>query len=167
MHFIRLPLPDAELLTLAELEVEISVTLSYFVEPNENRFRRYQSAGLRWGLQRPLENEDDFRKRINRLEREQDGDYEDGSEDLPWEIGPQARGRGTVQSDRARIAAAALADARALAVWPVSGWWRDRELREEVPIAYSLVVTIDAGEAEVDLYTPILNEISIQTEIGR
>ncbi|MBS1893585.1 MAG: S8 family peptidase [Actinobacteria bacterium] len=167
MHFIRLPLPDAELLALAELEVEISVTLSYFVEPNENRFRRYQSAGLRWGLQRPLEDEDDFRKRINRLEREQDGGYEDGSEDLPWEIGPQARGRGTVQSDRARIAAAALADARALAVWPVSGWWRDRELREEVPIAYSLVVTIDAGEAGADLYTPILNEISIQTEIGR
>ncbi len=165
MHLVKLPMPEAELAALADSPVEISVTLSYFIEPNENRFRRYQSAGLRWGLQRPLESEDDFRKRINRLERDQAQEYENTSEDLPWEIGPQARSRGTVQSDRARVTAAELMGGRAIAVWPMAGWWRDRGLREDMPIAYSLIVTIDAGEAEVDLYTPILNQISIQTEV--
>jgi Subtilase family len=165
MHLVKLPMPEEELAALADSPVEISVTLSYFIEPNENRFRRYQSAGLRWGLQRPLESEDDFRKRINRLERDQAQEYENTSEDLPWEIGPQARSRGTVQSDRARVTATELTGGRAIAVWPMAGWWRDRGLREDVPIAYSLIVTIDAGEAEVDLYTPILNEISIQTEV--
>ncbi len=165
MHLVKLPMPDEELAALGDSEVEISVTLSYFIEPNESRFRRYQSAGLRWGIQRPLEDEDGFRKRINRLEREQAEGYENSSEDLPWEVGPQARSRGTVQSDRARVTAAELTGGRMIAVWPVAGWWRDRDLREDVPIAYSLVVTIDAGEAEVDLYTPILNEISILTEV--
>ncbi len=165
MHFVKLPMPEEELYALGDAPVEISVTLSYFIEPNENRFRRYQSAGLRWGLQRPLESEEDFRKRINRLERDQSEGYEDNTEELPWDIGPQARSRGTVQSDRARVTAAELAGGRAVAVWPVAGWWRDRNLREDVPIAYSLVITIDAGDEEVDLYTPILNEISIQTEV--
>ncbi len=102
MHFLKLPMPDAELTQLGDSPVEISVTLSYFMEPNENRYRRFESAGLRWALQRPLEEESDFRRRINRLERELAADYEDMTEDLPWEIGPQARSRGTVQSDRAR-----------------------------------------------------------------
>jgi hypothetical protein len=165
MHLVRLPMPEEEIKALGDSPIEISVTLSYFVEPNENRFRRYRSAGLCWGIQRPLEEEDHFRQRINRLEREETESYEDNSEDLPWEIGPVARGRGTVQSDRARVPASELTGDRAIAVWPVSGWWRDRGLREDVPIAYSLIVTLDAGEAEVDLYTPILNEISIQTEV--
>jgi hypothetical protein len=166
MHFLKLPMPDAELNQLGDSSVEITVTLSYFVEPNENRYRRFESAGLRWALQRPLEEESDFHKRINRLERELADDYEDTTEDLPWEVGPQARSRGTVQSDRARVPASELTGGRAIAVWPVGGWWRDLGLRHDVPIAYSLIITIDAGEEEVDLYTPILNEISIQTEIN-
>ena len=165
MHLVKLPMPEDELVALADSPVEISVTLSYFIEPNESRFRRYQSAGLRWSLQRSLESEDEFRKRINRLERDQAQEYENTSEDLPWEVGPQARSRGTVQSDRARVTAGELTGGRAIAVWPMAGWWRDRGLREDVPIAYSLIVTIDAGDAEVDLYTPILNQISIQTEV--
>ncbi len=162
MHFYELPMPDDELSQLEDHQVELSVTLSYFVEPNEKRTRRYQSAGLRWDLQR-FETRDEFRKRINRLEREQDPDYENRTERFPWELGPQARERGTVQSDRMRLAASELLGGRALAVWPVAGWWRDRNLSDTPPISYSLVVTIDAGDADVDLYTSIDNLISVQT----
>jgi len=166
MHFVQLPLPDDELRALGGAQVEISVTLSYFMEPNESRIRRYQGASLKWGLQRPLESPEDFSRRVNQLERDKVDGYEANAEDLPWEIGPEARSRGSVQSDRATLSASELVGGRSIGIWPVSGWWRDRGLRTQRSVPYSLIVTIDAGHAEVDLYTPILNTISIQTEVG-
>jgi hypothetical protein len=165
MHFHSLPLPDEELAALGDTDLELGVTLSYFSQPNETRGVRYLSAGLRWSMQRPLENEVSFRKRINRLERQQGEKFSSDAEDLNWEIGFNTRSRGTVQSDRSVVSARALQGARAIAVWPVGGWWDDRKVEGDPPLRYSLIITIDAGEAEVDLYTPILNEISIQTEI--
>lgn len=165
MHFHKLPLPDEVLDELDDAEVELSITLSYFAEPNETRGVRYTSAGLRWGMQRPLEPVDDFRKRINRLERAEGEQFRSDAEDLDWDVGYQRRGRGTVQSDRARLSARELMGARAIAVWPVQGWWEDRKVEGDPALPYSLIITIDAGEQEVDLYTPILNEISIRTEV--
>jgi hypothetical protein len=166
MHFVSLPMPDEELEALGGGPVEISITLSYFVEPNESRVRRYQGTGLRWGLQRPLESKEDFSRRINKLERDKVTDYETNAQDIPWDIGPEARSRGSVQSDRARLSASELTGGRAIGIWPVGGWWRDRGLRAQTAVPYSLIVTIDAGDVEVDLYTPILNVISVQTEIS-
>ena len=48
-----------------------------------------------------------------------------------------------------------------MAVWPVGGWWRGRPDREGAAVAYSLIVTLDAGEADVDVYTSIVNELQI------
>lgn len=163
MHFVRLPLPDVALRQLGSTEVELSVTLSYFIEPNENRIRRYEGAGLRWGIQRPLESEGQFRQRINRLERT-DG-YGGAVDDLAWEIGPQARARGTIQSDRCRTTAQELLGSRAIGVWPVGGWWRGRNGFEDMPVRYALLVTIDAGDTNVDLYTEIENLIRIAVEV--
>lgn len=165
MHFLQLPMPDEALRELGDTRVDVAVTLSYFLEPNETRVVRYASAGLRWALQRSVESVQDFRKRINRLERDRDPQYETTAEDLPWEIGPDARSRGTIQSDRATVMASELVGGRAIAVWPVFGWWRDRGVRQDAGIPYSLVITLDAGENEVDLYSPILNEVSIRTEV--
>jgi hypothetical protein len=163
MHFHDLPLPEKELERLGDTDVEVSATLSYFTQPNESRSVRYASAGLRWEMQAPLEKEQDFRKRINRLDREP-GDKTE-TEKMPWEIGSRARGRGTVQSDRARVPASDLLGGRAIAVWPTMGWWHDRKIEGDPPLYYSLVLSIDVGEGEVDLYTPILEEISVRTEI--
>jgi len=165
MHFHRLPLPDRELEELGDANVELAVTLAYFAQPNETRGVRYLSAGLRWEMQRPLEPESDFRKRINRLEREEGEKFKSDAERIPWDLGRQARSRGTVQSDRARLSADALTGSRAIAVWPVQGWWEDRKVEGDPALRYSLVITLDGGDAEVDLYTPILNEISILTEV--
>ena len=163
LHFVELPLPDKVLEALGNTMIEISVTLSFFAEPNENNLRRYQGAGLRWGLQRPMETQSHFRERINKLERSED--YAGAVEDLPWEIGSQARSRGTVQSDRARVTAEELRGSRAVAVWPVGGWWRGRPDREDAAVAYSLIVTLDAGDADVDVYTAVLNELQIEPPI--
>jgi hypothetical protein len=165
LHLIELPLPDQALAALGATMMEISVTLSYFAEPNENNLRTYQGAKLRWGLQRPTETAAKFRERINRLDRPED--YTGAVEDLPWEIGYDTRSRSTVQSDRASVTAEELRAVGAVAVWPVGGWWRDREDRLEAAIRYSLIVTLDAGEADVDVYTAILNELQVEptTEI--
>jgi Subtilase family len=165
MHFHNLPLPQEELEALMDSELELTVTLSYFAQPNETRSVRYLASGLRWEIQRPLESQVDFRKRINRLEREDGEKFSSEAEPIGWDIGPRSRMRGTVQSDRARLSAAQLRDCRAVAVWPVGGWWDDREIKGDPALRYSLIITIDAGEQEVDLYTPILNEISIRTEV--
>jgi hypothetical protein len=163
LHFVQLPLPDPALGALGNAMIEISVTLSFFAEPNENNLRRYQGAGLRWGLQRPMETQAHFRERINKLERSED--YPGAVEDLPWDVGYQARSRGTVQSDRAQVTAEELRGSRAVAVWPVGGWWRGRQDREDAAVAYSLIVTLDAGEADVDVYTSILNELRIEPPV--
>jgi hypothetical protein len=165
MHFHDLPLPDEALAEIDDGEVELSVTLSYFAEPNETRGVRYACAGLRWRMQRPLESPDAFRKRINRLERAEGEQFSSEAGDLDWDIGSQRRERGTVQSDRARLSARELMGTRAIAVWPVQGWWEDRKIEGDPPLRYSLIITIDVGDQEVDLYTPILNAISIRTEV--
>jgi hypothetical protein len=165
MHFHSLPLPNNELEALAEADLELAVTLSYFAQPNETRGVRYVSAGLRWEMQRPLEPEVDFRKRINRLEREDGEKFSSDAERIPWELGPKARGRGTVQSDHAHLPASDLLGSRAIAVWPVQGWWDDRKIKGDPALRYSLIITIDAGDTDVNLYTPILNKISVLTEV--
>lgn len=163
MHFVRLPMPDVALQSLGDQVVELSVTLSYFTEPNENRLKRYGGAGLRWAIQRPLETEQLFRQRINRLER--DETYAGAVDDLAWEIGQQARSRGTVQSDRCRATAQELTGSRAIGVWPVGGWWRGSGLRDDAGIRYSLIITLDAGDADLDLYTEVATQIQVLTEI--
>ena len=76
----QLPWPLAELEALGETQVEMRVTLSYFIEPNPSArgFRsryRYESHGLRFDVKRPYESENDFRARINVAAR----DEEEGS----------------------------------------------------------------------------------------
>jgi hypothetical protein len=161
MHFHKLPLPDQELEALADSELELTVTLSYFAQPNETRGVRYLSAQLRWEMQRPFESEPDFRKRINKLERAEGEKFKSGAERIKWDIGGDLRNRGTVQSDRTRVPATDLVGSPAIAVWPVGGWWTDRKLKGDPALHYSLIVTLDAGGSEVDLYTPIENKVTV------
>jgi len=53
--------------------------------------------------------------------------------------------------------AADLADANKIAVFPVIGWWRERKYlgRSNNKIRYSLIISIEPPDTEVDLYTPI------------
>ena len=67
MHLHDLPWPRESLLELEETEVEMTVTLSYFIEPNPSsrivsRKYSYQSHSLRFDVKRPLESLDRFQK---------------------------------------------------------------------------------------------------------
>ena len=165
--FIELPMPYDELDRLTEAPVGLAVTLSYFIEPTDNLTRgTYAGARLRWDLQGPTEDPEGFRARINRLVREQGELPGGGSYD--WDIGTANRSRGTLQHDRVQIAASQIAGPRLLAVYPVTGWWEDRAATWERKLPYSVIVSVDLGEVDIDLYSlaaVTLQPIPVHVEI--
>ncbi|HUE17730.1 MAG TPA: S8 family peptidase [Planctomycetaceae bacterium] len=171
MHLHRLPWPTAVLQDLSELEVRMRVTLSYFIEPSPGRRgwtrkHRYQSHGLRFDVKRPLETGEAFHKRISKAAWDEDEEIEHGSDDRNWELGDQLRRKGSLHSDTWSGTAAQLADCGVIAVFPITGWWKERPHlnRWNREARYSLIVTIETPETEVDLYTPIAMQIGIPVE---
>ena len=150
--FIELPMPYDQLDELAETPVGLAITLSYFIEPTDNLTRgTYAGARLRWDLQGPTEDPDGFRARINRLVRDQGQPPGGGS--FGWDIGTANRSRGTLQHDRAQVAASQIAGPRLLAVYPVTGWWEERTTTWERKLPYSVIASVDLGEVDLDLYS--------------
>ena len=172
MNLHRLPWPLEELESLGETQVEMRVTLSYFVEPNpsERGFRsryRYESHGLRFDVKRQYESEQDFRARINAAARDEEAGTRSRGNDQDWLIGTQNRHRGSLHSDIWRGSAADLASRGTLAVYPALGWWKTRSRQERYDNAarYSLIVSIHAPEVDVDLYTAVANQISTSVAV--
>lgn len=162
MHLVRLPLPDDELLALGGRPVELAVTLSYFGEPNESRRTLYLGATLAWDLQRRGESADDFVRRVSDNWRARGTPRPRAAEPWDWAVGPDARGRGTVQADRLMTDAASLAGDKLVAVWPTKGWWSDHmRTHGDASVPYSLVVTIDAGDADIDLHALVEARLSV------
>jgi hypothetical protein len=172
MHFHALPWPVAELRTLGAQSVTMRVTLSYFIEPSPgsrgwtNR-HRYASHGLRFDVKRPLESFDDFRKRLNKMARDEEEETPTAGEGQAWILGEKLRARGSIHSDWWSGTASELADCGHIGVYPVIGWWRERPQFErwQDRVRYSLVVSIAAPEIDVDLYTAVLNQIAIPTSV--
>lgn len=170
MHLHQLPWPKEALIDLGETEVEMRVTLSYFIEPNpgvaerglKGRYR-YESHGLRFQVSRPNEDVIDFRHRINKRAR----DEEEGlpivssASDDRWLIGVNARHRGSLHSDVWRGPASDLAGLGILGVYPAPGWWKTlvSKKRFHDKVRYSLVVSIKTQQTEIDLYNAVTTEI--------
>ncbi|WP_181197955.1 S8 family peptidase [Enhygromyxa salina] len=154
--FFRLPVPQDLLLAHPQTQVELRVTLSYFAEIHTFRRRSFRGLDLRWDMQGPQEKELPFRQRINKLLRAR-GSGAAGDErrarSFAWDIGPQRRQRGTVQSDRWRGDASYLAGHKLIAVMPRLGWWNERAEFRTKELPFSLIVTIEAEG--LDLYTSI------------
>lgn len=173
MNLHRLPWPLEELEALGETQVEMRVTLSYFIEPNpsERGFRsryRYESHGLRFDVRRGYESEQDFRTRLNAAARdEEEGSRGSGGSDLGWLIGKQNRHRGSLHSDTWRGSAVELASRGSLAVYPTLGWWKTRPAlaRYDKPARYSLIISIRAPEVDVNLYNAVANQVAASVSI--
>ena len=172
MHLHNLPWPSDILESLGETQVEMRVTLSYFIEPNPSRRGvrsryRYESHGLRFDVKRPLETTDQFRKRINILARGENEERPQTSSDPSWLIGSQGRHKGSLHGDIWRGTAAELASRGKIAVYPVSGWWKTRPKLEryDQTARYALVVSISAPDVDVNLYTEVANLIAAEVEV--
>jgi hypothetical protein len=174
MNLHTLPWPKDQLQALPpETKVELRITLSYFIEPNpsargtSSRFH-YPSHRLRFDVQRPLDaTTDDFVARINAAaEREDDGDPID-AKDHNWVLGDLRRHRGSLHQDIWQGTAAELASRGYVAVYPAKGWWRTRQAlkRYDLPAHYTLIVSIRTPQTNVDLYTPIAQQVAAQVAV--
>ena len=170
MKLHELPWPKDVLLGLGEVEVELRVTLSYYVEPSpgqrgETKRYGYASHGLRFDLIRPAEKPAAFRKRLNKAARveEEDRSAWASESDAGWTIGANERSRGSIHSDRWKGTAAALATRSLVGVYPVSGWWRTRKRLErwDRRARYSLVVSIHTPSETMDVYTPVATRVPV------
>lgn len=168
MNLHRLPWPIAELEALGEKEVEMRVTLSYFIEPNpsERGFRnryRYESHGLRFDVRRSHESENDFRCRINAAAREEEEGSRLGGDDPGWLIGKQNRHKGSLHNDIWRGSAVDLASRGTIAVYPALGWWKTRQRLEcyGKTARYALIVSIRAPQIDIDLYSAVANQLAV------
>lgn len=165
MHLHELPWPKEELEALGETPVEMTVTLSYFVEPNPSargRSRyRYESHGLRFDVKRPTEDLARFRARINAAALDDENGIANRDTDPAWTLGKQKRHRGSIHQDTWKGTAAELASRGYLAVYPSLGWWKTRGALEryDTPARYSLIISIRAPEVDADIYSVVAAKV--------
>lgn len=173
MHLHNLPWPTNILADLGHISARLRVTLSYFIEPNPGRRgwkRRYSYAshGLRFDVRRATESTDDFRKRLNQLALAEEEHRPASADDTGhWILGPTLRTAGSIHTDIWEGTAADLANRGAIAVYPITGWWKDNKARDrsDLGVRYALVVSIDTPEQDVDIWTPVAQQIGVTVPI--
>lgn len=173
LHIHKLPWPKEVLEALGDEEVELRVTLSYYIEPSPGHIGwkdkyTYQSCGLRFELKNSMESLDDFKKRVNLAARDEDINWHNElSPSAPWYLGVKNRNVGSIHSDFMCVPAVDLSSANGIAVYPVGGWWKNRKRLKRYydKIRYSLIVSLSTKDSEVDFYTPIITEIQTPTMV--
>ena len=172
MHFHSLPWPKSVLESLGEVQVEMRVTLSYFIQPSPARRgwahkHRYQSVGLRFGVKASTESNEEFKERLNVALREEE--YEGGAsgDSSNWYFGEKIRSKGSLHHDRWSGTASELASKELVGVYPIVGWWRERysEGYTENEIRYSLIISIHAPEVDANLYNAVENLLQSEVEV--
>ncbi len=174
MHLYELPWPTEVLLELPDdVEVEMKITLSYFIEPGpgevgwKDRYR-YPSHGLRFNLNSPGEQKDEFIRRINHAARDDDNCHSGtDSSSSHWLLGRTLRNRGSVHSDTWKGTPAELALCNYISISPTIGWWKEREYlgRCNSESRYSLIVSITSSDESIDIYTPVFGMVDVPVEI--
>ncbi len=169
MHLHDLPWPRDVLAELGEVPVKMRVTLSYYIEPSPTRRGwsgryRYASHQLRFDIREADETNDEFRKRINKnaLGEEEERPLRSGGSD-GWYLGSETRNRGSIHSDVWEGTASDLAARGLVAVYPVTGWWKELQARDqsEFGARYALLISIETPIEDVDIWTPVAAEVGV------
>ena len=172
MHIYELPWPKNTLLMMGEKNVRLIITLSYFIEPGPtdnyvSSFKKYNyaSAGLRFELSNVNERSQAFRHRIQHEYDEDDVVVENDTQ--RWSIGIKKRTKGSVHKDWVEMSAADLATCNLIAVFPVSGWWYNRKSLDkiETEMRYSLIVSLETEEQQVDFSSEIETKIPVTNQV--
>lgn len=163
-----LPWPADALAAIGAGDVRLRVTLSYFVEPSPSRrgWRQrysYASHGLRFDIQRPTETIAEFVRRVGRAASDDEAGVTRSSGPERWLVGSGQRNVGSLHQDVWEGSGQELASCSSIAVYPVGGWWKrnSRKDRLDLPVRYSLLVSLATREEGVDLYTPIATELRV------
>jgi Subtilase family len=169
-HYYTLPIPADMLERLENEQVELKITLSYFVDPNPGLSanvdaQRYQSYGLRFDLQRRNETLAQFKARVNAAEETAQGRA--APADGRWMLGQDSISAGSLHCDVWIGPAIELLQRNTICVKPVNGWWRYRASREECNrrTRYALIVAMKTANVDLDIYTPISTGVSVPVEV--
>lgn len=169
-HLYNLPWPVNELSSLLNAPVKLTITLSYFIEPNPGNKRyalanNYMSYGLRFKMIHSREHPSTFAGRISKAMREED--YVKENENNNWLLGENLRNKGSIHKDIWEGSAADLATRNLIAIYPTGGWWKNRKKlnRHNEQVRYSLVITIDTQNENIDIYNTVKNQIEIPIAI--
>jgi hypothetical protein len=173
MHLYGLPWPKQALAALPfGLEVQLKITLSYFIEPNPSRKGdrgrfSYPSHGLRFTVIRPDQSLENFNASVNVLAQTDDYNGPEG-DSRGWMFGPKLRNKGSIHTDIWSGSAADLALMNTIAVYPVGGWWKFKagEDRYQNNVPYSLIVSIETPDENIDIYSIIENMINTEIPIS-
>jgi hypothetical protein len=177
-HLHLLPWPKELLETNPDHPVTMSVTLSYFVEPNpgsrtweRNSKYHYPGCLLRFKVKHKDMAEEDFRAGLEASQDTHDDGQTDEAEefrnrslhDPGWALGGRLRGKcGSVVQDLWQGTTGQLAEMGHISVYPVKGWWATRKFPEGHEhhnchlrhIRYSLIVSIET-EADLPIYSEV------------
>nr|WP_315151017.1 S8 family peptidase [uncultured Flavobacterium sp.] len=166
-HLFNLPWPKEALESLEEKSVKLVVTLSYYIEPNPGSRRlathySYHSHQLDFELIKRYETPVEFQKRISKPEDETD-DNKPKRDGVKWEIGTKAGSKGSIRKDFITETGLEMSERNTLAVFPKNGWYKNlkRQNKFNEVVRYSLIVSLETEENDIDLYTPVMNQLTI------
>ncbi|QPH40920.1 S8 family peptidase [Pedobacter endophyticus] len=165
-HLYDLPWPEDVLLNqLFDQDVTLKITLSYFIEPNPgsknkryvNNFH-YHSHALEFAVIKENEPLEMFKRRISKASELED-DQIDRTEEK-WSI-KRVRSRGSIKKDFVTMSGADMSARNKIAIYPKPGWYRSRKKlgKTDSIVRYSLIVTLETANVEIDLMTPVLNQL--------
>jgi len=164
-HLYDIPWP-ADILQnyLTENDVKLKLTLSYFIDPNPGNRRyandfSYHSHSLDFKMIRPAEDINQFKRRISAAEENQGTAY--NGQDEPWALKDIMRNRGSVKKDFIISSGADLATRNTVAIYPKSGWYNSRKRLGfvDAKVRYSLIISIETENLEINIYNPVLTLI--------
>lgn len=169
MKLFTLPWPVAALRALGSAEITMRAALSTFIAPNPSEASRgsryrYASHNLRFKINRADEQADRFMARISKVAEAPVGP-QSAEEDL-WLFGSDRRDVGSLHVDQITCKASDLARRNLIAVHPVTGWWKSKKLLQDgLPeVRFSLIVEIDAGEQQTELYAEVQTAIAAMVQ---
>jgi hypothetical protein len=159
LQYYELPWPKDILAGLGKVDVELRVTLSYFIEPDirsasvEN-FSRYPSHRFAFEMKGPDDDDVDAVRRGNlALDHVRRGKPAKLSE-AGWSLGSTLRERGSIHHDRWKGQARDLARQNGVSIYPKGGWWADKKdpVYADLPARFSLIMSIHTPTISQDIY---------------
>lgn len=161
-HLFELPWPAEVLENLQETDATLTVTLSYYIEPNPGAKRyatnyQYHSHSLDFAVIKPNERLEVFKRRISAKADLPEDEMDNSGES--WSIG-RSGAKGSIRKDFVTLSAIEMSQRHTIAIYPKNGWYKTRKKlnRFNEIIRYSLIVTIQTEGA--DIYTPVFNQIA-------
>jgi hypothetical protein len=168
-HLFELPWPKEALEQLDDKKAKLIVTLSYYIEPNPGSRRfathyAYHSHQLDFELINRYETIEEFQIRISKPDSETKENRTKRT-GVEWAIGKKSNLKGSIRKDFITVNGIELSERNVLAIIPKNGWYKNlkRQNKFNEVVRYSLIVSIETEETEIDLYTPVFNVINLLT----